>query len=192
MSDYVEFADCGKTPARADYSAEGAFILKVGNLTGQGVDWSPRDRNFVSAGSVKDKRRLRPGDVVLTSSAHHPRYIAEKVDVIEALPPFVSPAVTFVGEVMRLRPKAGVDSFWLLALLRHPLVKKEMRALIRGQTAHLNPREVMGVMFPAAAVPGERLVAALREEATLAARLNLLAQEQRDAYGAEAVEGGKD
>lgn len=184
LAEFIELADTGKTPGRADYVSDGAFIVKVGNLTGRGIDWCPRDRNFVPTGTVKDKRCLLLGDVVLTSSAHHPRYIAEKVDVVGEPPPFVSQPVTFVGEVMRLRPKKGVDPFWLLGLIRHPLVKAEMRQLIRGQTAHLNPKMVLALSVPEAAFPDERLIAVLREEAKLTERLNLVAKAQREIYGA--------
>ena len=48
LQDFVELANTGRTPGRGAYTDYGMFILKVGNLTGRGIDWEPRDRNFVS------------------------------------------------------------------------------------------------------------------------------------------------
>ena len=40
LREYVEFANTGRTPGRNAYTEEGMFILKVGNLTGRGIDWN--------------------------------------------------------------------------------------------------------------------------------------------------------
>lgn len=184
VGEYIASASTGRTPARAAYADRGAFIVKVGNLTGQGLDWSPRDRNFVASPVVGTRHELRPGDVVLTSSAHHPKYIGDKVDVIDRVPPWLGGGLTFVGEVMRLRPKEAVDPYWLLALVRHPYVRSAMQESIRGQTAHLSPKDVLAIRVPRAALPTDRLVALLREEASHAYRLSLIQQDKRECYRA--------
>lgn len=150
--DFVNLANTGRTPGRRDYTENGMFILKVGNLTGRGIDWTPRERNFVSK-SEETKRVNSPkhlvcaGDILLTSSAHAARYIAKKVDVVVHIPSNYS-EVTFVGELIRVRPKEGVDPFVLLASLRHPHVMEDLQARVRGQTAHLHPNDLLEVIAP--------------------------------------------
>jgi type I restriction enzyme M protein len=78
-------------------------------------------------------------------------YIAKKVDIVTAIPPEVGGKASFVGEVMLLRPDPErVDPFVLLAYLRLPSVTKEIQLLIRGQTAHLYPDDVVNLRVNAA------------------------------------------
>ena len=125
LSQFIETANTRKTPARDSYADGGMFILKVGNLSGREIDWSPRDRNFVSPHESAKRSRdgkliLHEGDILMTSSAHAVRYIAKKVDLVSNVPErYQIDGITFVGEVMRVRPAEGVDPFILLAALRH-------------------------------------------------------------------------
>lgn len=185
LRDFVEIANTGRTPARTEYTDSGTFIVKVGNLTGRGIDWRPRDRNFVSASegarrSRSAKLSLSRGDLVLTSSAHVARYIAKKVDIIGDIPREYR-QITFAGEVTRLRPMPKIDSFVLLATLRHPAVRQDLQASVRGQTAHLHPDDLLCVGVPCdLSKPGEELLALaelLRREAELAFRLAAVAAE---------------
>lgn len=180
---FVELATTGLTPPRSAYTEDGTFILKVGNLTGRGIDWEPRDRNFVShieaAKRAKNRKlSLREGDVVLTSSAHAARYIAKKVDIVARIPEGYEGA-TFVGEVIRLRPADGVDPFVLLAVLRQSQVRADVQACVRGQTAHLNPGDLLDVLVPLdLRAPGDGIMEVarlLRREADLAFELNSVA-----------------
>ena len=183
LREFVELANTGRTPARSAYTEDGMFILKVGNLTGRGIDWEPRDRNFVShvegiKRAKNHKLNLREGDILLTSSAHAARYIAKKVDVIAHIPEDYE-GLTFVGEVIRLRAADGVDPFILLAALRHPRVRSDVQACVRGQTAHLNPDDLLKVIVPCdLRVPDQGLVEVadlLHREADLAFQLNSVA-----------------
>ena len=183
LREFVELANTGRTPARSAYTEDGMFILKVGNLTGRGIDWKPRDRNFVShVEGIKraniHKLNLREGDILLTSSAHAARYIGKKVDVIAHIPEDYE-GLTFVGEMIRLRPAGGVDPFVLLAALRHPRVRADMQACVRGQTAHLNPGDLLEVMVSCdLRAPDQDLVEVadlLCREADLAFQLNSVA-----------------
>lgn len=180
LGDFVLGANTGRTPSRKSYTEQGVFILKVGNLTGRGIDWKPRARNFVSR--AEGEKRLRTeqlsiceGDILLTSSAHAPRYIAKKVDVVGAVPEPYDGA-TFVGELIRVRPATDVDPYVLLAALRQQDVRKELQACVRGQTAHLNPRDLLEVSAPwdlrspSSAI--QEIAELLRREADLALRLN--------------------
>ena len=183
LREFVEMVNTGRTPGRSAYTENGMFILKVGNLTGRGINWEPRDRNFVSQaeGSKRTQSRklgLRKGDILLTSSAHAARYIAKKVDIIAHIPENYQ-AVTFVGEVVRVHPASGVDPFILLAALRHPRVREDLQASVRGQTAHLHPRDLLEVMVPCdLRDPNRNLVEVarlLRQEADFAFQLSMIA-----------------
>lgn len=146
LGSLLEFAATGATPPRSAYSDSGLFLVKVGNLTGAGISWIARERNFVEGGLPRynrPDRLLQRGDIVLTSSAHAPRYIAKKIDIITSMPDWVGGRASFVGEVMALRPKRGVDPFRLLAYLRLDDVMNSLQGLIRGQTAHLHPEDVL-------------------------------------------------
>ncbi|MGI5868860.1 MAG: N-6 DNA methylase [Kiritimatiellia bacterium] len=181
---FVELAGTGRTPPRAAYTDDGMFILKVGNLTGRGVDWDPRDRNFVSYAEARkratsDNLMIQKGDILLTSSAHSPKYIAKKVDIVTFIPKeYETLGVTFVGEIIRVRAKEGVDPYLLLAALRHPTVRDDLQAVVRGQTAHLNPCDLMNVNIPcdlAQPSAGLKEIAAIfRKETELAFQLNSL------------------
>ena len=153
LGDYLEIATTGKTPRRADYTSHGLFLVKVGNLTGSGIRWIPRDRNYTSgkaADRIRDNNKLmlRTGDILLTSSAHSPVYIAKKVDIVARIPDWVGREASFVGEVMMLRPWPEVDSYNLLAYLRQRQTIERVQHLIRGQTAHLHPKDLLMMTMP--------------------------------------------
>ena len=150
LGDILVVASLGKTPPRSAYSSSGLFLLKVGNLSGRGIDWSPRERNFVSS-SAKASRALllQAGDLVLTSSAHSLRYIAKKVDIVGRIPIEIGGSASFVGEVMMLRPKKDtVDPYRLLAYLRSNEAVERIQQMVRGQTAHLHPDDMLELQLP--------------------------------------------
>ena len=184
---FVEVAGVGKTPGRTAYTDRGAFIVKVGNLTGHGINWAPRDRNFVPRGEAGRRSRngrldVRVGDILLTSSAHASKYIAKKVDIVARVPGvYEATGITFVGEVMRIRARNDVDPYVLLAVLRRSDVREDIQASVRGQTAHLNPEDMLDVVIPCdLRRPTAELVEVaglLRREAELAFELSTVSME---------------
>lgn len=182
LHELVDVIGTGRTPARSAYAESGVFVVKVGNLSGRGIDWTPRDRNFITdlEGSKRLKNPaliLRPGDILLTSSAHTPRYIAKKVDIVGDLPDFVGPTVSFVGEVMLIRCGGkGLDPYVLLAFLRLPSTMEALQRLVRGQTAHLMPADVRSLLVPKSVIePSQsmrRIADMLREETRIARALS--------------------
>lgn len=188
LRDVLEIAVNGRTPGRSAYSSDGLFVVKVGNLTGRGINWEPRERNFVS-GEQRAKREgfgnlmLQRGDILLTSSAHSPVYIAKKADVVGLIPEWVGGEASFVGEIMMLRAKAEVDPMVLLAYLRLGGTQQRIRSLIRGQTAHLHPKDILDLRIPETLVnppPSlRRLADKIEREARLSQELNEVSYEQR-------------
>ena len=188
LGDLLSLAITGTTPSRSTYTDTGLFLLKVGNLTGSGVNWIPRDRNFIDPNSAAKRhtrpdRLLQPGDLVLTSSAHSPKYIARKIDVILDIPEWVGRMASFVGEVMLLRPnQALIDPCVLAAYLRLPTVVEEIQYMVRGQTAHLHPSDMLSLTIDEALITDAVLVndlaAAIQQEAQLSLQMNEFAWKQ--------------
>ena len=190
LADLVDIAVNGKTPSRSTYSSSGLFLVKVGNLTGRGIDWTPRNRNFISDPELAKRRRnlrlmLRDNDILLTSSAHSPVYIAKKVDLVNDVPEWVGGEASFVGEIMMLRCKQGLDPAILLAYLRLPSTQQQIQSMVRGQTAHLHPNDLLQLLVPTSLLnPLPELwdlADRIRTEAVLSTKLNQVAFEQRTA-----------
>ena len=190
LGDLLEAAATGRTPQRSAYSDEGLFLVKVRNLTGHGISWTPSERNFAAGKDAASRRRsprmmLAPGDLVLTSSAHSPVYIAQKVDVIPEIPDWIGGAASFVAEVMMLRPNRElVDPYALLTFLRTRTAVERIQLMVTGQTAHLRPDDLMELRIPPAVLAPDRgplLEAAtlLRQECELAVQTSCLARDLR-------------
>ncbi len=156
LYELCEYIGTGRTPARKDYTENGNFLIKVGNLTGTGINWVARDRNFISNNEIEKRIKskkpliLQQGDILLTSSAHNPIYIARKSDIFTGLPNFLnSKYVSFVGEIMLIRvDKNKIDPYILLAFLKDPLVISNIQKMVRGQTAHLHASDLKNLIVP--------------------------------------------
>ena len=155
LSELCSVISTGRTPARKDYTEEGSFIVKVGNLTGNGINWDARDRNFVSKEEMEKRKLskktliLKEGDILMTSSAHNPMYIAKKSDIFINKPNFINKTISFSGEVMLVRAdKNKINPYTLLAYFRHKNTKNDIQSMIRGQTAHLHSKDLSNLSVP--------------------------------------------
>jgi len=190
LSEICEYIGTGKTPPRANYSESGAFLIKVGNLTGSGISWDARDRNFVDTKEIEKRVRakkplvLKRGDILLTSSAHNSSYIAKKSDIFLGAPNFArSEVVSFVGEVMLVRPNPEVVSpFALLAFLRQKSTVLAIQQMVRGQTAHLHAADLGLLRIPAEVFKNDgkyaKVAKLLEKQADLSEELNMLLMQQ--------------
>lgn len=195
LSELCEFIGTGKTPARSAYSDAGAFLIKVGNLTGSGINWEARDRNFISSEEIKKRSSARKpliiqkDDILLTSSAHSPVYIAKKSDIYTGTPDFIGESlVSFVGEVMLVRPnKNKISPYLLLAFLRSSQAIENIQNMVRGQTAHLHANDLGRLIVPDEVfVPGSRFSEAaeiIKRQSFLSEEMNRLASEQNKLLG---------
>ena len=145
----------GRTPPRSEYSNSGAFILKVGNLTGSGINWEARERNHVSTLEIEKRKKstkllfVKKYDILLTAAAHNIVYIAKKSDMFLSHPDFITPPITFVGEIVLLRPDIKkINPFLLLAFLKHPETIQRIQGMVRGQTAHLYASDLADLPVP--------------------------------------------
>ena len=111
-------------------------------------------------------------------------YIGKKVDIVTRIPDWVGGEASLVGEVMLIRPDPRhVDPFVLLAYLRAPGTMEKIQKMIRGQTAHLHPTDMLSLDIPASVKrPSgdlKSLAKLLQNENSVAETLNELAYEQR-------------
>lgn len=92
----------GKTASRAQYQKAGLHLVKVGNLTGHGIEWCSVERQFVDDAfwTKHIGARLEKGDILLTAAAHGPKWIGLKVDIFEGAPPHLDQRVMCCGELM--------------------------------------------------------------------------------------------
>lgn len=192
LGDICHFIGTGRTPARKDYSEKGNFLIKVGNLSGSGINWEARDRNFIS--DMESEKRckakkpliLKRGDILLTSSAHSPVYIAKKSDIFTGIPSFIKTnSVSFVGEVMLIRvDPVRVDPYLLLAFLRSNKSINSIQKMVRGQTAHLHPKDISQLVIPKELFDKgnkyEEVAMLLRKQAKMSEEMNLLIAKQSD------------
>lgn len=189
LSDVVERVSMGRTPKRSNYTDEGLFLVKVGNLTGRGINWIPRERNFIDGVEAmrrlsNDNQTLREHDILLTCAAHSPKYIAKKVDIVGEIPEWVGGRASFVAEVMLIRPNIQIISpFVLLAYLRALETTGQIQKMIRGQTAHLYPSDLLELPVPEKLLqPDERVnkvAEVLHSETRLSRELNDIVFQQR-------------
>ncbi len=170
----------GKNPNRDSYVEQGPFLLKVGDLAGGFISWRERTRTFVPHAffAANHAKHLRVGDVCFTGSAHTPRYIAQKVDLITTVPESGAMAS---GEVivLRLRDGAPISPIGLLYYIRSSRGRGAIQQLVRGSTAHVYPKDLMELRIPEDYL-GERdaVVAALHAEAEASFRRYLEIEDQ--------------
>jgi hypothetical protein len=142
----------GKTASRSEYIDEGIHMIKVGNLTGGGIQWASQERQYVSeTWAEKHKKcQLQENDILFTASAHGPKWIGLKVDVFDGVPERFGPRAVFCAEIMRVRIAKGteLDPFYLLMFLRSPAGYAEIQRCIRGQSGHIYKEEVADIRVP--------------------------------------------
>ncbi len=190
LFDLCEFIGTGKTPARRDYAEEGNFLIKVGNLSGAGINWEARDRNYINDIEINKRLKskkplvLKEGDILLTSSAHSPVYIAKKSDIYTGVPEFVGAKnISFVGEIMLVRANQKLISpFLLLSFLRSNETVTQIQNMVRGQTAHLHASDLGQLIVPDDVFVKnskyKKVEKLLEKQAELSREMNLLASEQ--------------
>ncbi|MFX0091832.1 MAG: restriction endonuclease subunit S, partial [Candidatus Hodarchaeota archaeon] len=151
LSEVCEAIFTGKTPARKEYTSKGHKILKVRDLTNKGISWDNRERAFVSQELFLKHQRLtlRVDDILLISAAHHPKYIGEKIDIIDFIPERYKNGVICSAELLVLRVKSKcIDPYYVLSFLKTRDGFNAIQACVRGQTAHIYPKDIRNIKIP--------------------------------------------
>lgn len=181
----------GRTPGRAAYVEGEAHpdtsyrMLKVGDLTGSGIDWSPGERSHAAFPRPVTTKLLELGDIALTAAAHHPRYIGAKVDVVDVIPGQYGDRVMPCAEVLVIRPDPSkINPAALLLWLRSDEGRAALQACVTGQTAHLYPDEVAQIEIPQTVVEGDhsRAINLLRESLRLRRESEAAASAAREEF----------
>lgn len=137
----------GKTAPRGSYPDSGVRIVKVKNVRGSVINW--KEKFFVSEQfykSAEKKARLQEGDILMLCSAHNKSYIG-RVDIVSKFPQEVRDdggRCLCVGEliIIRANPELIVPEY-LITFLRLAVIQEKIRKMVKGQTAHLYPRDLM-------------------------------------------------
>jgi len=141
----------GKTPPRKLYITTGYKILKVRDLTGKGIDWDNDERAFVSYDFFMKNQniKLQENDILIISAAHHPKYIGQKVDIIDSIPARFKEGVICSAEIMVLRINPNyIDPYYVLLFLKTQDGYNAIQSCIRGQTAHIYPKDIKKIKIP--------------------------------------------
>jgi len=138
----------GKTPARNAYTNQGHKILKVRDLTSKGIEWDNNERGFISPEFFNKniKIELRENDILFISAAHHPKYIGQKIDIIDTIPKRYKNGIICSAEliVVRINPNY-IDPYYVLQFLKTEQGYKAIQSCIRGQTAHIYPKDIKNI-----------------------------------------------
>lgn len=137
----------GKTAPRGSYPESGVRIVKVKNIRGNGINWNVKffvTEEFYKA--AEKKARIQEGDILMLCAAHNKSYIG-RVDIVSKFPQEVKDdgerCIT-VGEliIIRANPQLIVPEY-LITYLRLAVVQEKIRKMVKGQTAHLYPRDLI-------------------------------------------------
>jgi len=140
LGQIVSLLATGKSPSEARFyedDTEGPAMIKVGALSGLGINW-PR-LQFIGSSWSSAVPPVREGDVLFNSTAHEPGYIAHRVDVVGKIPDEFKNRLSCVADIMRLRvkdPKA-VPPHYVAAFLRNPLGREQIRRCTCGVRGHV-------------------------------------------------------
>lgn len=159
----------GKTAPRNSYPSSGIRILKVKNTTGNGIRWD--EKFFVSDEfyeSAKNKATVQENDILMLCSAHSKVYIG-RADIITKFPKEIiddGGRCVCVGELIIIRANPEkVNPEYLITFFRLPIVQEKIRKLVKGQTAHLYPKDLakLEIVLPPPDIQDE--IAQLNKEA---------------------------
>ena len=168
LCDEVIFS--GSTPGRKAYADSGGQIvtdsavriLKWRNVTNRGVQWGLNDRAFATEDFFQKHiaKQVQIGDILVGTAAHTPKYIGEKIDVVDYIPEEYENKVMCTAEIMviRVNPKK-IDPYHVLMYLRTEEGYEALQRCIRGQTAHIYPKDVKLIQIP---IPPEDEMNALK------------------------------
>lgn len=159
----------GKTAPRDSYPDEGVRIIKVKNISGNGIKWG--EKKFVTEEfyeKAQKKAQVQVGDILMLCSAHSKIYIG-RADIIDAFPKDVrddGSRCCCVGEliIIRANPEKILPKY-LITFLRLPIVQEQIKRMVKGQSAHLYPKDLakLDIVLPAKRLQEE--IADLNEKA---------------------------
>ncbi|MFX1250134.1 MAG: N-6 DNA methylase [Promethearchaeota archaeon] len=182
LSELCEAIFTGRTPARKLYTTKGYKILKVRDLTNKGIDWDNQERGFVSREFFLKHQniQLRANDILFISAAHHPKYIGEKIDIIDTIPEEYMNGVVCSAELLVLRVNAEyIDPYYVFLFLKTQDGYNAIQACIRGQTAHVYPKDIKTIKIP---IPPEKEFDKIKEDLGLLKQSLIMKSDANESY----------
>ena len=151
----------GKTAPRNSYPDEGVRIIKVKNVTGNGINW---ENHFYVTEEFyqksKHKMKVQIGDILILCSAHNKSYIG-RCDIIDSFPQEVienDSKCCCVGEliIVRANPEKIIPEY-LITFLRLNMVQEQIRRMVKGQSAHLYSKDLrrLDIILPSKPIQEE-------------------------------------
>jgi len=151
----------GKTPSKDDYSESPSDpkIVKVAALKSGKVNFDLVE--FVNPDCVAT-RLVNEGDILILGAAHQAEYLGKNPCIVEIPQSLKNESISFVGELVNVRADINkINPYYLLQLFNTRnyflLINREKR----GQTSHLYPKDLIGLLIP---VPDD--IDALNKSAT--------------------------
>ena len=125
----------GKTAPRNSYPDKGVRIIKVKNISGNGIKWG--EKFFVMEEfyeKAQKKAQVQIGDILMLCSAHSKSYIG-RVDIIDTFPQEViddTSRCCCVGEliIIRANPEKVLPEY-LITFFRLPIVQEQIRRMVK-------------------------------------------------------------
>lgn len=151
----------GKTAPRNSYPENGVRIIKVKNVGGNGIKWD--EKFYISEEfyeKAKKKSRVQIGDILMLCAAHNKSYIG-RCDIIDSFPEEVlkdDSKCCCVGELIIIRSNPEkVNPEYLFSFLKLPLVQEQIIRMVKGQSAHLYPKDLkkLDIILPSKPVQEE-------------------------------------
>jgi hypothetical protein len=139
----------GKTPAKHAYTKQGVRILKVRDLTNQGIDWDEGDRAYAKeeVWEKTERARVKENDLLLISAAHQAYYIGQEIDIVFDIPEEHNSKLLAVAELLVVRPRK-INPYLLLWYLRTQVAYRLIQRLITGETSHLYAKDLVNLPIP--------------------------------------------
>lgn len=139
----------GVTPPKETYSDNGAVIIKVVNLKDWSVSWDQLSFVPFDFYTKSKKAHLKKFDILMLSSAHQAGHLGEKVVIVDSIPDEFKNKCMVVGEIIIIRSKTDiVNPYYLLPILKLKINSFLLNREVRGQSAHLYPKDIGKLKVP--------------------------------------------
>lgn len=164
LDELSTFISTGQTPKSKFYSEVKTNypIIKAGSYSGFEIDL-----NKAAYTTCRQPYSVQRGDIFILSAAHQAEYIAKQICYLPVTP---AQNTSFVGELICIRAKQGVNSLYLFSLLSTTLYKTLLNREKRGQTSHLYSQDVKRILAPLPPVEIQNRIANHIEKVILRAK----------------------
>ena len=147
--DEIAEVNQGKTPKAMDYADNGHKMLKHGDISDDGwIDWYRKEKGFVKHEIEESKlRRILPGDVLISNSAHAEHLVAVKRTVVHFIPEDYD-TVYFTGELTSIRPINYINTTYIHQFFISDDGENQIRYHQRGMHLTVGESRKISILAP--------------------------------------------